>query len=126
MRYLILPNSNLLIRIPSERIVYISSEGSYSTLHLTNGKQHVFSFNLSAFERVLEQQLGTESQLFIRLGKGLIINSSYIYSINISKQELILSGSRFSNDISLSASKEALRSLKAVMEESIKSRRIGL
>ncbi|MFA6875120.1 MAG: LytTR family transcriptional regulator DNA-binding domain-containing protein, partial [Parabacteroides sp.] len=97
-KHLILSNSMLLIRVTAERIAYISSDGSYSTMVLVGGKRHIFSFNLSAFEKQLEQQFGTESQVFIRLGKGLIINSDYIYSINISKQELILSGVGFTED----------------------------
>jgi len=125
-KHLILSNSMLLIRVTAERIVYISSDGSYSTMVLVGGKRHIFSFNLSAFEKQLEQQFGTESQVFIRLGKGLIINSDYIYSINISKQELILSGVGFTEDFVLSASRDALKSLKNVLEESIKSRRIGI
>jgi DNA-binding LytR/AlgR family response regulator len=125
-KHLILSNSTLLIRVTAERIAYISSDGSYSTMVLVDGKQHIFSFNLSAFEKQLEQQLGTESQVFIRLGKGLIINSNYIYSINISRQELVLSGIGFKDDFALSASKEALKLLKTVLEESIKSRRIGI
>ena len=58
---------------------------------LIDGRKHVFSFNLSSFEKQLETQLGLESQIFIRLGKSLIINSKYIYSINVPAQELILS-----------------------------------
>jgi len=126
VKHLILSNSNLLIRITADRIAYIASDGSYSTMVLAEGKQHVFSFNLATFEKQLEQQFGTESQIFIRLGKGLIINSDYIYSINISKQELVLSGINFPEDFVLPASKEALKSLKSVLEESLKSRRIGI
>ncbi|MDO4159109.1 MAG: LytTR family transcriptional regulator DNA-binding domain-containing protein [Prevotellaceae bacterium] len=125
-KHLVVSNSNLLIRVTSGQVAYITSDGSYSTMVLTDGRQHVFSFNLSTFERLLETQLGTESQIFIRLGKSLIINSSYIYCINVSKQELVLSGFDLREEISLSASREALKALKSVIEESTKSRRIGI
>ena len=32
---------------------------------LIDGRKHVFSFNLSSFEKQLETQLGLESQIFI-------------------------------------------------------------
>ncbi len=124
IKYLILSNSNVLVRVAVPDIAYISSDGSYSTMVLTDGRKHVFSFNLSAFEKLLESQLGLESQVFIRLGKSLIINSNYIYCINIPSQELVLSGSGMGEGFTLSASREALKSLKSMIEENVKSRRL--
>lgn len=123
-KYIILSNSNVLVRVTSSDIVYISSDGSYSTMVLVNGRKHMFSFNLSSFEKQLEVQLGVESQTFIRLGKSLIINSKYIYSINVSAQELILSCSSSMKDFTLSASKEALKSLKCMIETNFKGKRL--
>lgn len=119
MNHLIVSNSNLLIRVEPGQVAYISSDGSYSTMVLADGRQHVFSFNLSAFERLLETQLGGQSQTFIRLGKSLIINRAYIYCINLSKQELTLSATGSSEGFVLSASREALKALKSVMERGI-------
>lgn len=123
-KYIILSNSNVLVRVAALDIAYISSDGSYSTMILIDGRKHVFSFNLSAFEKLLESQLGFESQVFIRLGKSLIINSHYIYCINIPLQELILSSSKMSETFTLKASREALKSLKVMIEENVKSRRL--
>ena len=125
-KYLVLINSNEVVRVSPDRIVYILSDGNYSTMTLVDKEEHVFSFNLSSFEKIIEQQLGTDAQTFIRLGKSLIINGKYIYYVNVSKQQIILSDSSFPNKFTLSASKEALKALKAVLEESIKSRRIGI
>jgi hypothetical protein len=86
---------------------------------LTDQEEHVFSFNLSTFEKAIEQQLGTEAQLFLRLGKSLIINSQYIYYINVGKQEIILSDRSFPQKYKLSASKEALKNLKSLLEASL-------
>jgi DNA-binding LytR/AlgR family response regulator len=74
---------------------------------------------------MLENQLGTEAQIFIRVGKSLIINYTYIYSINLSQQELTLSGV-MPKDIILSASKDALKALKRMFEDSINKKRISL
>ncbi len=125
-KYLVLTNNNEVVRVSCERIVYILSDGNYSTMTLANRDEHVFSFNLASFEKTIEQQLGTDAQMFIRLGKSLIINGSYIYYVNVSKQTIVLSDGSFENKFTLSASKEALKALKTVLEESIKSRRIGI
>ncbi len=116
-KYIILTNSNEVIRVSPERIAYIKSDGNYSSMVLTDGEKHVFSFNLSAFEKMIEEQLETESQTLIRLGKQLIINERYIYYINLSKQQITLSDTTFPTKFSLKASKEALRHLKAELEE---------
>ena len=123
-KYLILSNSNVLVRVAVPDVAYISSDGSYSTMVLTDGRKHVFSFNLSTFEKLLESQLGLESQIFIRLGKSSIINSNYIYCINIPSQELILSSDKMAEGFTLNASRDALKSLKSMIEENVKSRRL--
>ncbi|SHF15126.1 LytTR family DNA-binding domain-containing protein [Dysgonomonas macrotermitis] len=123
MKYLILSNSNDLVRVSPERIVYVSSDGNYSTMVLTTAEEHLFTINLGTMERMIEEQLEADARLFIRLGKSLIINSSYIYYINVSRQQLVLSDMRFAERFTLSASKEALKALKSVLEDSLNSRR---
>ncbi len=125
-KYLVLINSNEVVRVSPDRIVYILSDGNYSTMTLVDKEEHLFTINLASFEKIIEQQLGTDAQTFIRLGKSLIINGKYIYYVNVSKQQIILSDGSFPNKFTLSASKEALKALKTVLENSIKSRRIGI
>ena len=120
-QYLVLSNSNELVRVTPDRIVYISSDGNYSTLVLTDNKERVFSINLSAMQKILETQLKEESQQFIRVGKSLIINYNYIHLINIGKQQLILSDRQFQHSFELTASREALKQLKTVIESGIKT-----
>ena len=114
-KYLIVSNSYQLLRITADRVAYIASDGSYSTLRLIGGEEHIFSF-LSVFEKLIEQQLQEEAGIFIRVGRSLIINSCYIYSINLTKQELTLSDLKFPDKFVLQVSKEALKSLKSVIE----------
>ncbi len=120
MKYLILTNSNDLVRVSSDRIAYISSDGNYSTMVLIGKEEHLFTINLGTFEKIIERQLGSEATIFIRLGKSLIINSNYIYYINVTKQQLILSDTSFTEKFMLSASKEALKTLKNLLEQKLK------
>jgi len=119
LQHLVISNSNELVRVTPGRIVYITSEGNYSTLILTGKKERVFTINLGSIQRLLETQLKERSQQFIRIGKSLIINRDYIYLINISKQQLILSDRQFQQSYELTASRDALKQLKTVIESSI-------
>ncbi len=118
-KYLVISTSNELVRVSIERVVYITSDGNYSTLVLTNKDERVFSFNLAAFQKIIEQQLKTDAQIFIRIGKSLIINRNYIYYINASKQQLVLSDMNFNHSFMLTASKEALKQLKELTSKQV-------
>ncbi len=118
-KYLIISTSNELVRVAPERIVYINSDGNYSTMVLAGKDEKVFSFNLAAFQKLIEQQLAEDAQIFIRIGKSLIINRNYIHYISITKQQLALSDISFSHSFMLTASKEALKQLKTILENDI-------
>lgn len=126
-RNIIIADSVHLTRVLPEHVTYVQSDGSYSTMFLTGGRQRTFSFNLAAFESLLEHQLGNDAEMFVRLGKSLIVNINHIYSIDLTRQELILTDeTQSANDIKLTASREALRSLKSMIEAGIRKRRLGL
>ncbi len=115
-RYLIINTSIDLVRIASEKIVYISSDGNYVHLIDANGESRMLSHQLGEIETLIGKQLKDEGIAFLRIGKSLIVNRNYINYINISKQKLILSDvATFSH--TLSASKEALRQLKELIEK---------
>ena len=88
---LIISTSIDLVRIAPERIVYISSDGNYSTLIQADGEVRMLSFQLGQIEKMINSQLGKAGEQFIRIGKSLIINRSYIYYINIPRQKIVLS-----------------------------------
>lgn len=116
---LIISLSNELIRVIPERIVYISSDGNYSTMVLHDKAKQLFSFNLSHFQKIIESQLKADATMFIRLGKSAIINREYIYKINISKQQVVLSDMNLNESFVITASKEALKQLKNLLEREI-------
>lgn len=117
-KHLIISTSVDLVRIAPERIVYITSDGNYSSLVQTDNETRMLTFQLGEIEKMIASQLGAAGNVFIRIGRSLIINSSYIYHINISKQKLILSDvERFSYTVQ--ASKEALKQLKELLEKEI-------
>lgn len=118
-KVIIISNANELVRIKPERIVYVVSEGNYSTMVLHDKTEHVFTMNLAHCQLLMEKQLGKEAETFIRIGKQLIVNRTYIFKVNPTKQQLIMSDMEVNNAIELQASKEALKQLKAYLESTI-------
>ena len=118
-KQLVISTSIDLVRIAPEKIVYIASDGNYSTLVQTDNEVRMLSFQLGQMEKMISSQLGSEGNVFIRIGKSLIINRSYIYYIHIPKQKLILSDVASFNH-SVTASKEALKQLKELLEREVK------
>lgn len=118
-KYITISTTIELVRIAPEHIVYISSDGNYSTLIKADGQSKVMSYQLGKIEQIIEKQLGSKENVFIRVGKQYIVNRSYIHYINTQKQQLVLSDViNFSH--TLMPSKEALKQLKEYMEKEAK------
>lgn len=115
-KQLVISTSIDLVRIAPDRIVYIASDGNYSTLVQTDNEVRMLSFQLGQIEKMISIQLGNDGNIFIRIGKSLIINRSYIYYISVPKQKLILSDVVSFNH-TVTASKEALKQLKELVEK---------
>jgi DNA-binding LytR/AlgR family response regulator len=115
-KVIIISNTNELVRVKPERVVYIESDGNYSTMVLHDKTEHVFTMNLAHCQELLERQLGKEAETFIRIGKQLIINRAYIFKINVNHQQLIMADMALNKAFTLQASKEALKQLKAYLE----------
>ena len=115
-KVLIISNANELVRIKPERIVYVESDGNYSTMVLHDKTEQVFTMNLAHCQQLMEEQLGKDAMTFIRIGKQLIVNRAYIFKINPNKQQLIMSDMDVNIAFDLQASKEALKQLKALLE----------
>ena len=126
-RVLVVSNSNELVRMGSIELERAGQDeagadslyllGRHVTVVLHDRTEHVFAFNLLRMQKLVETQLAEEAACFIRIGKSLIINRNYIYKINLAKQELVLSDSRLDGAFRLSASREALRQLKELLEK---------
>ena len=119
-KVLIISNTNELVRVKPERVVYVESDGNYSTMVLHDQTKLLFTMNLAHCQELIEEQLGKEAETFIRIGKQLIVNRAYIFKINPTKQQLIMSNMEVNQAFELSASKEALKQLKLYLESTIK------
>ena len=91
MKHVVLSKGTELLRVPVDRLMYISSDGNYSNVVTVDRHSRLIGLQLGVIESILKEQLGDSRGNLLRLGRSLIINVDYIYFIDITKQQLILS-----------------------------------
>lgn len=104
-----------LLKIDLEKVVCFEAESNYVRITLKNGLDCLIRMSLGKMETILSTR--TTPDKFVRIGKRFIVNISFIFSINVLKQELVLSD-QHSFVRTLSVSKEALKQLKELMKQS--------
>ena len=105
-----------LIRVPAESVVFISADGNYSSIKMADGGEYVLTLQLGQMEKRISEMVDEDDNRFIRIGRGLIVNTEFITFINPARQKMILSDSKtFRHE--LSASREALKALKDLVEK---------
>lgn len=103
-----------LLRIDISKIVYFEADGNYTNIVMVNKLHATVCMNLGEMERALADQIGEDAKIFMRIGKRFIINMRYVYSINVLKQQLVLSDyDHFAFQVSIS--KDALKKMKELM-----------
>ena len=110
-KYLVIDRNTEYLRIPTHRLMYVSSEGNYSYVWMQDCSKQMVSLQLGQIEDRLADLMGDDCE-FVRIGKSLIVNIDFVHQIDISKQKLVLSDC-FRCKYELTASREALVKLKA-------------
>lgn len=103
-----------LLRMEIDRIVYFEAEGNYTRIVTKNNFRVLIPGGLTKTSDELSKQLGEHAKMFLRVGKCHIINTSYIKSINMANQQLILTDLE-SFAFKLSVSKDALKKVKELI-----------
>ena len=119
-KIIVISKGTELLRIPASRLVYISADGNYSEVVTQDNRKRIVSYQLGQIEDMIGDQLGDEGSNFIRLGRGLIINLDFVYWVDVTKQELILSDCAGCYH-ELTASREVLVKLKAYIDAIVKN-----
>ncbi len=102
--------------MPPDSVVFITADGNYSALTMADSESFVLTLQLGQIERRLAEMLDKDDHRFIRIGKSLIVNRDFIAFIHPVRQKIILSDCRsFRHEVS--ASKDALRALKELLEK---------
>ena len=112
--YIFFNSRDELQRIEVSKIVYFEADGNYTDIVMVNKLRASILMNLGEMENALAAQLGDGANIFMRIGRRFIINLRYVYSINVLKQQLILSDyDHFAFQVSIS--KDALKKMKELV-----------
>ena len=115
MEWLKISTSTELVRVATNEIVYVRADGNYSDLVLTNGKKRKMTFQLHFFDEVFQL---LHNNVFVRVGRSLIVNKRYIHVVNLTDQMLVFGGQTITGEIApVQVSRDSLKKLKELLEE---------
>jgi DNA-binding LytR/AlgR family response regulator len=115
MEWLKISTSTELVRVATNEIVYVRADGNYSDLMLTNGKKRKMTFQLHFFDEVFQL---LRNNVFVRVGRSLIVNKRYIHVVNLTDQMLVFGGQSITGEIApVQVSRDSLKKLKELLEE---------
>lgn len=115
MEWLKISTSTELVRVATNEIVYVRADGNYSDLILTNGKKRKMTFQLHFFDEVFQL---LRNNVFVRVGRSLIVNKRYIHVVNLTDQMLVFGGQTITGEIApVQVSRDSLKKLKELLEE---------
>lgn len=102
-----------MLRVDLRKVLYFKADRNYTDVYFVNGVHVTLPTGLMSIEQMLENdKLRGRTMPFVRLGRSLIVNISYILHINVLKQELTLSDMSMPGCQRITVAKEALRKLK--------------
>ena len=117
-RFLVISKGTEMLRVPVSRLVYVSADGNYANVVTQDNRRQMVSFQLGQVEDMLADQLGDAGGNFVRLGRGLIVNTDFVHLVDVSRQRLVLSDCAGCYH-ELSASREVLIKLKAYIDATL-------
>ena len=106
-----------LTAIDSEDIAVIQANGNYSTRVTIYRKEIMLTSGITKVEEVLKSVNDARSR-FVRIGRSLVVNHSYLQKIDLMKQQMVLSCQ--GNEIKINVSKKTLKVYKDAIAKSIK------
>lgn len=81
-----------LLIIELDNIAYFQASGNYTHLNYILGEKHLLTLGISKVEDVIRKTLPKSTPSpFVRLGRSLIINQTFLRGISVIKQKLTLS-----------------------------------
>ena len=102
-----------MLRVDLRKVLYFKADRNYTDVYFLNGHHVTLLTSLLNIEKMLEDdRMKGKTIPFVRLGRSLIVNVTFILQINVLKQELSLSDVKTSGVYKVSVPKEVLKNLK--------------
>ncbi|WP_369685000.1 LytTR family transcriptional regulator DNA-binding domain-containing protein [Bacteroides caecimuris] len=120
MYKLCLNSRDELLIIDLTKIAFLQSNGNYTNMQYIKGETHLLTIGITKVEEYIRQVWPADQPSpFIRLGRRLLINQTYLTEINMLKQRITLSD-RETNCYTLAVPKPLLKQYKELIYENFK------
>lgn len=90
MEWFKIKTPTLLMRVAVDEVVYVKADGNYCDLVLINGRSRKLTFQLHHFEDNFKKLKNAD--MFIRVGRSLIVNRQYVQVIDLIDQTIVFGG----------------------------------
>ena len=105
-----------------DKVAYIQASGNYSRIVYIGGMQMMITLGLSKLEGMIKMIVPKDRRSpFVRLGRSLLVNQTYLTHINVLKQRLTLSDNQEHSYV-LDVPKALLKSYKDLIRKSFAER----
>lgn len=105
-----------------DKVAYIQASGNYSRIVYIGGMQMMITLGLSKLERMIKMIVPKDRRSpFVRLGRSLLVNQTYLTHINVLKQRLTLSDNQEHSYV-LDVPKALLKAYKDLIRKSFAER----
>lgn len=92
MKKLCLNSRDELIIILLDKVAYFQAQGNYTKMCYIHGESNLLTLGISKIEEYIQKAWPLDKpSCFIRLGRSLIINQTFLTNINVLKQQVKLS-----------------------------------
>jgi len=109
--------------IETDLVAAVQANGNYSHVVYITKREIMLTHGISKLEEIL-RAYNSKSNRFIRLGRSIIINHSYLQKIDVLKQQLVLSDGD-KNEIRITIPKQILKSYKSATVKSIQQKSVN-
>ena len=105
-----------------DKVAYIQASGNYSRIVYIGGMQMMITLGLAKLEGMIKMIVPKDRRSpFVRLGRSLLVNQTYLTHINVLKQRLTLSDNQEHSYV-LDVPKALLKAYKDLIRKSFAER----
>ena len=114
MKKILINKRDEMVVVFLDNVAYIMADGSYIKIMYISGMQTYLAIGITDMEKIITNTCNNKPSPFIRLGRSVILNQRYLYSINVMTHKITLSDS-CKNILHLESPKPLLKKYKNLL-----------
>ena len=91
MKKILINKRDEMVVVYLDNLAYLLADGSYTKIVYIGGMQTTLAIGISDMEKIITNAFTKKPSPFIRLGRSLILNQSFLYRINLLNHRITLS-----------------------------------